>query len=114
MQATSAVLLSCTCVNRRVHKAEVMRLTQELRAASTGAKGGSAAAERLKKELEKTRCALLERQHLNPMRSDARHQQCHEVEQQRTLLFVVDWRSKPQMTGSMGRLMAPRGAAHNI
>ena len=42
---------------RRAHKAEVMRLTQELRAASTGAKGGSAAAERLKKELEKTRFA---------------------------------------------------------
>lgn len=34
-----------------------MRLTQELRGASTGAKGGAAAAERLKKELEKTRCA---------------------------------------------------------
>lgn len=45
-----------TC--RRVHKAEVMRLTQELRGASTGAKGGAAAAERLKKELEKTRCGL--------------------------------------------------------
>ena len=37
----------------------MLRLTQELRAASTGAKGGSAAAERLKKELEKTRYALL-------------------------------------------------------
>ena len=36
---------------------EVMRLTQELRAASTGAKGGSVAAERLKKELEKSRCS---------------------------------------------------------
>ena len=36
----------------------MLRLTQELRAASTGAKGGSAAAERLKKELEKTRCGL--------------------------------------------------------
>ena len=36
----------------------MLRLTQELRAASTGAKGGSAAAERLKKELEKTRHGL--------------------------------------------------------
>ncbi len=42
-------------MHRRLHKADVLRLTQELRAASTGAKGGSAAAERLKKELEKTR-----------------------------------------------------------
>ena len=48
---------------RRLHKADVLRLTQELRTASTGAKGGSAAAERLKKELEKTRCEL-------PRRSD--------------------------------------------
>ncbi len=60
------VLHCCgTCVDRRAHKAEVMRLTQELRAASTGAKGGSAAAERLKKELEKTRWVLFMRQQSN-------------------------------------------------
>ena len=53
--AQKGPLTSWLAACRRVHKAEVMKLREELRGASTGAKGGAAAAERLKKDLEKTR-----------------------------------------------------------
>ncbi len=48
---------------RRKHKVEVTALQQQLKSTSMGAKGGAATAERLQKELEKTRCVICRIQH---------------------------------------------------
>jgi hypothetical protein len=47
--------LLSTC--RRAHREEITKLQQQLKTASMSSKGGQVESERLKKDLEKTRCA---------------------------------------------------------
>jgi len=50
---------TCLWICRQKHREEVLKLKQELQALQSTSKGGQQATDRTKKELEKTRCAVL-------------------------------------------------------